>query len=176
MCLLPALECLNGRMDETLCFLLSESKGKFFNYVGCQVLRQTVHVNIFVRSQTAINLFENTCEDILNLSKVAGNKNNNLPAIQEHFCVAIPDIRHNTLLIFSKLVFSKTNKVIIFHFDVMITNIVYILKTYFFLLYFIFFSDLLCPLFMHTFWHLVIWKSHIQGNLGPQYPQQTVIC
>ena len=45
----------------------------FFFYVGCQVLRQTVHVNIFVRSQTAINLFENTCEDILNLSKVAGN-------------------------------------------------------------------------------------------------------
>ena len=63
-------------------FLLSESKGKFFNYVGCQVLQQTVHVNIFVRCQTAINLFENTCEDILNLSKVAGNKNNNLPAIQ----------------------------------------------------------------------------------------------
>ena len=50
--------------------------------VGCQVLRQTVHANIFVRSQTAITLFENTCEDILNLSKVAGNKNNNLPAIQ----------------------------------------------------------------------------------------------
>ena len=43
---------------------------------------KTVHVNIFVRSQTAINLFENTCEDILNLSKAAGNKNNNLPAIQ----------------------------------------------------------------------------------------------
>ena len=80
--LLPALECLNGRMDETLCFLLSERKGNIFNYVGCQVLRQTVQVNIFVRSQTAINLFENTCEDILNLSKVAGNKNNNLPAIQ----------------------------------------------------------------------------------------------
>ena len=57
-------------------------KGKLFNYVGCQVLRQTVHVNIFVRSQTAINLFVNTCEDILNLSKVAGNENNNLPAIQ----------------------------------------------------------------------------------------------
>ena len=55
----------------------------------------------------------------------------------------------------SKLVFSKTNKVVIFHFEVMITNIVYILKTYFFLLYFILFSDLLCPLFMHTFWHLV---------------------
>ena len=55
-----------------------------------------------------------------------------------------------------KLVFSKTNKVVIFHFEVMITNIVYILKTYFFLLYFILFSDLLCPLFMHTFWHLVI--------------------
>ena len=91
---------LNGRMDETLCFLLSESKGKFFNYVGCQVLRQTVHVNIFVRSQTAINLFENTCEDILNLSKVAGNYKKKLPAIQQHFCVAIPDIRHNTLLIF----------------------------------------------------------------------------
>ena len=54
----------------------------FFSYVGCQVLQQIVHVNIFVRSQTAINLFENTCEDILNLSKVAGNKNNNLPAIQ----------------------------------------------------------------------------------------------
>ena len=82
MCLLPALECLNDRMDETLCFLLSESNGIFLNYVGCQVLRQTVHVNIFVRSQTAINLFENTCEDILNLSKVVGNKNNNLPAIQ----------------------------------------------------------------------------------------------
>ena len=73
---------LNGRMDETLCFLVSERKGKDFNYVGCQVLRQTVHVNIFVRSQTAINLFENTCEDILNLSKVVGNKNNNLTAIQ----------------------------------------------------------------------------------------------
>ena len=82
MCLLPALECLNGRIDETLCFLLLERKGKLFNYIGCQVLRQTVHVSIFVRSQTAINLFENTCEDILNLSKVAGNKNNNLPAIQ----------------------------------------------------------------------------------------------
>ena len=82
MCLLPALECLNGRMDETLCFLLSERKGKKFNYVGCQVLRQTVHVNICVRSQIAINLFENTCEDILNLSKMVGNKNNNLPAIQ----------------------------------------------------------------------------------------------
>ena len=41
----------------------------------------------------------------------------------------------------------------------MITNIVYILKTYFFLLYFILFSDLLCPLFMHTFWHLVIQKN-----------------
>ena len=80
MCLLPALECLNGRMDETL--------------------RQTVHVNIFVRNQTAMNLFENTCEGILNLSKVVGNKNNNLPALQWHFCVAIPDIRHNTLLIF----------------------------------------------------------------------------
>ena len=53
MCLLPALECLNGRMDETLYFLLSERKGKFFNYVECQVLRQTVHANIFVRSQTA---------------------------------------------------------------------------------------------------------------------------
>ena len=35
---------------------------------------KTVHVNIFVRSQTAINLFENTCEYILNLSKVVGNK------------------------------------------------------------------------------------------------------
>ena len=57
-------------------------KSKKFNYVGCQVLQQTVHVNIFVRSQTAINVFENACEDILNLSKVAGNKNNNLPAIQ----------------------------------------------------------------------------------------------
>ncbi len=77
MCLLPALECLNGRMDETLCFLLSERKGNIFNYVGCQVLRQTVHVNIFVRSQTAINVFENTCEDILNLPKVARNENNN---------------------------------------------------------------------------------------------------
>ena len=75
VCLLPALECLNGRMDEILCFLLSERKGKTFNYVGCQVLRQTVHISIFVRSQTAINLFENTCEDILNLSKVVGNKN-----------------------------------------------------------------------------------------------------
>ena len=80
--LLPALECLNGRMDETLCLLLSERKGKMFNSVGCQVLRQTVHVNIFVRSQTATNLCENTCDDILNLSKVVGNKNNNLPAIQ----------------------------------------------------------------------------------------------
>ena len=82
MCLLPALECLNGRMDETFSFLLSERKGKNFNYVGCQVLWQTVHANIFVRSQTAITLFENTCEDILNLSKVVGNKNNNLTAIQ----------------------------------------------------------------------------------------------
>ena len=45
------------------------------------MLRQTVHVSIFVRGQTAINLFENTCEDILNLSKVPGNENN-LPAIQ----------------------------------------------------------------------------------------------
>ena len=79
-------------MDETLCFLLSEKKGKKNNYVGCQVLQQTVHVNIFVRSQTAINLFETTCENILNLSKVVGNKNN-LPAILSHFCVAIPDIR-----------------------------------------------------------------------------------
>ena len=74
MCLLPALECLNGRMDETFSFLLSERKAEKFNYVGCQVLRQTVHANIFVRRQTAINLFENTCEDILNLSKVVGNK------------------------------------------------------------------------------------------------------
>ena len=72
VCLLPTPECLNGKMDETLCFLLSESKGIFLNYVGCQVLRQTVHVNIFIRSQTAIILFENTCEDIFNLSKVAG--------------------------------------------------------------------------------------------------------
>ena len=32
--------------------------------------------------KTEINLFQNTCEDILNLSKVAGNENNNLPAIQ----------------------------------------------------------------------------------------------
>ena len=54
MCLLPALECLNGRMDETFSFLLSERKGEKFNYVGCQVLRQTVNANIFVRSQTAI--------------------------------------------------------------------------------------------------------------------------
>ena len=77
MCLLPALECLNGRMDETLYFLLSERKGKKFNYVGCQVLRQTVLVNIFVRSQTAINFFENTCEDILNLSKVVRKKEKN---------------------------------------------------------------------------------------------------
>ena len=82
VCLLPGLECLNGRMDETLCFLLSERKGTNVNYVGCQVLQQTIQVNIFVRSQTAINLFENTCEHIRNLSKVAGNKNNNLPAIQ----------------------------------------------------------------------------------------------
>ena len=65
----------------------------------------------------------------------------------------------------SKLVFSKTNKVVIFHFEVMITNIVYILKTYFFLLYFILFSDLLCPLFMHTFWHLVI-DIYINNNKG----------
>ena len=79
MCLLPALECLNGRTVETLCFLLSERKGKKYNYVG---IATKVHVNIFVRSQTAINFFENTCEDILNLSKVVGNKNNNLPAIQ----------------------------------------------------------------------------------------------
>ena len=69
-------------MAETFRFLLSERKGEKFNYVGCRVLRQTVHVNIFVRSQTAINLFENTCEDILNLSNVVGNKNNNLTAIQ----------------------------------------------------------------------------------------------
>ena len=33
--LLPALECLNGRMDETLRFLLSERKGKMFSYVRC---------------------------------------------------------------------------------------------------------------------------------------------
>ena len=82
MCLLPALECLNGRMDETFCFLLSDRIGEQLYYVGYQVLRQTVHANIFVRRQTAINLFENTCEDILNLSKVVGNKNNNLTAIQ----------------------------------------------------------------------------------------------
>ena len=82
VCLLPALECLNGRMDETLYFLLSERKGKFFNYVECQVLRQTVHVSIFVRSQTAINSFENTCEDILNVSKVVGNIQTKLTAIQ----------------------------------------------------------------------------------------------
>ena len=63
-------------------FCCQKEKVFFFLNVGCQVLRQTVHVNIFVRSQTAINLFENICEDILNLSKVAGNKNNNLPAIQ----------------------------------------------------------------------------------------------
>ena len=63
-------------------FCCQKEKVIFYNYVGCQVLRQTVHVNIFVISQTAINVFENTCEDILNLSKVAGNKNNNLPAIQ----------------------------------------------------------------------------------------------
>ena len=69
-------------MDETLCFFLLERKECFKNYVGCQVLRQTVYVSIFVRSQTAINLVENTCEDILNLSKVTGNENNNLPAIQ----------------------------------------------------------------------------------------------
>ena len=61
-------------------FVVRKVKKK--KYVGCQVLRQTVHISIFVRSQTAINVFENTCEDILNLSKVAGNKNNNLPAIQ----------------------------------------------------------------------------------------------
>ena len=116
-------------MDETLCLLLSERKGKIFTYVRCQVLRQTVHVNIFV-SQTAINLFENTCEDILNLSKVAGNENNNLPAIQQHFCVAIPDIRHYyyTFLIFQSS-FSQKLIVVIFHFEVMITNIVYILKS-----------------------------------------------
>ena len=58
-------------MDETLRFLLSEGK----NYdVGCQVLQQTAHANISVRSQTAINSFENTCEQILNLSEVVGNK------------------------------------------------------------------------------------------------------
>ena len=82
MCLLLALECLNGSMDETFCFFeRKKEKVKCFNYVRCQVLRQTVHASIFVRRQTAINLFENTCEYILNLSKVAGNKNNNLPAI-----------------------------------------------------------------------------------------------
>ena len=74
MSLLPAIEYLNGRMDETLCFLLSERKGKIINYVGCQVLRQKVDVNIFVRSQTAKTLFENTYEDILNLSKMVENK------------------------------------------------------------------------------------------------------
>ena len=63
-------------------FYCQKEKVIFLNYVGCQVLQQTVHVNIFLRSQTAINLFENTCEDILNFSKVAGNKNDNLPAIQ----------------------------------------------------------------------------------------------
>ena len=67
VCLLPSLECLNGRNDETFWFLLSERNGEKFNYVGCQVLQQTVHANIFARRQTAINLFENTCEDILNL-------------------------------------------------------------------------------------------------------------
>ena len=56
-------------MDETLWFLLSEGK---INDAGCQVLQQTVHANIFVRSQTAINSFENTCEHILNLSEVVG--------------------------------------------------------------------------------------------------------
>ena len=63
-------------------FCCQKEKVKLLIMSVGQVLRQTVHVNIFVRSQTAINLFENTCEDILNLSKVAGNKNNNLPAIQ----------------------------------------------------------------------------------------------
>ena len=33
--LLPELECLNGRMDETLCFLLSERKVKMFNVRYC---------------------------------------------------------------------------------------------------------------------------------------------
>ena len=55
------------------------------------------------------------------------------------------------------------NKVVIFHFEVMITNIVYILKT----LFHTFFPDLLCPLFMHTFWHLVIY--HNNGNLQSTY-------
>jgi len=69
-------------MDETLSFLLSERKVVVFKYVGCQVLRQTVHINIFV-SQTAIKIkIKKILEDILNLSKVAGNRNNNLPAIQ----------------------------------------------------------------------------------------------
>ena len=57
-----------------LVFCCQKKKSKFYHYVGCQVLQQTEHANIFVRSQTAINLFENTSEDILNLSKVAGNK------------------------------------------------------------------------------------------------------
>ena len=76
------LICVGPEYIYTLCFLLSERKDNFFNYVGCRVLRQTVHANIFVRSQTTINLFENTCEDILNLSKVARNKKKKLPAIQ----------------------------------------------------------------------------------------------
>ena len=63
-------------------FCCQKEKVIFFNEIRCQVLRQTVHVNIFVRNQTAINLFENTFEGILNLSKVVGNKNNNLPALQ----------------------------------------------------------------------------------------------
>ena len=62
-------------------FLLSEEKGKYFSYVGCQVLRQKICTNIFVRSQIAINSDVNICQDILNLSKVVGNKNN-LTAIQ----------------------------------------------------------------------------------------------
>ena len=35
--LLPALECLNGRMDETLCFLLSERKVLFFLFLLCRM-------------------------------------------------------------------------------------------------------------------------------------------
>ena len=65
-----------------LVFCCQKEQIFLYSYVGCQVLRQTVHVNIFVRSQTAINVFENTCEDTLHLSKMVGNKINNLTAIQ----------------------------------------------------------------------------------------------
>ena len=113
VCLLPALECLNGRMDETLCFLLSERKGNFLKLCRMSGIATNNKRQYFCKKSDCNKfLFENTCEDILNLSKVVRNKNNNLPAIQQHFCVAIPDIRHNTLLIFQSSFSQKLIKLL----------------------------------------------------------------